>query len=68
MKSHSKLSLARSHIPSSLSLLLLLLQADLPSMADPRLWMLGCKDGAEAEIMVSILNKYIAQVSTKHRL
>jgi hypothetical protein len=37
-------------------------------MADPRLWMLGCKDGAEAEIMVSILNKYIAQVSTKHRL
>jgi hypothetical protein len=38
-----------------------LLQADLPSMSDPRLWMLGCKDGAEGEIMVSILNKYIAQ-------
>jgi hypothetical protein len=37
-------------------------------MADPRLWMLGCKDGAEGEIMVSILNKYIAQVRSTQQL
>lgn len=39
------------------------LQANLPDMRDPRLWMIRCKDGAEAEIMVALVNKYIAKAS-----
>lgn len=39
------------------------LQANLPDMRDPRLWMMRCKDGAEAEIMVALTNKFIAKAS-----
>ena len=33
----------------------------LPSMADPKLWMMACKEGEEAAILIAITNKYIAR-------
>jgi transcription elongation factor SPT5 len=35
-------------------------QANLPSREDPKLWLIKCKDGAETDIMIALVNKYIA--------
>ena len=42
--------------------------ASLPSMRDPKLWMLACKEGEETAIMVALLNKYIAKEAAGERL
>ena len=41
-------------------------QAELPTSADPKLWLVRCKDGAEAELLAAIANKYM-QATTAGR-
>ena len=43
-------------------------QAALPELRDPRLWMLKCKEGAEAEILIALLNKFVARAEAGERL
>jgi hypothetical protein len=43
-------------------------RAALPDMRDPKLWMLGCKEGEETAILVALLNKYVAREAAGERL
>lgn len=36
-------------------------QAALPAMRDPKLWLVGCKDGEEAAILIALCNKFVAR-------
>ena len=46
----------------------LLAQASLPSMRDPKLWMLACKEGEEAAICIALVNKAVAREAEGERL
>jgi hypothetical protein len=39
----------------------LLHQAALPAMRDPKLWMVGCKEGEEPGVLIALCNKCIAR-------
>lgn len=39
----------------------LLHQAALPAMRDPKLWMVGCKEGEEPGVLIALCNKAIAR-------
>eukprot|EP00033_Pygsuia_biforma_P003148 GCRY01003455.1.p1 GENE.GCRY01003455.1~~GCRY01003455.1.p1 ORF type:complete len:727 (-),score=165.02 GCRY01003455.1:479-2659(-) len=43
-------------------------QALLPSVSDPKLWLCRCKIGAERELAVSLLNRYIHTINSEHPL
>ena len=43
-------------------------QALLPSVKDPKLWMVRCKAGHEKEAVISLMNKYIAMQGTGNEL
>jgi len=46
----------------------MLAQTDLPSLRDPRLFMIRCKDGREQEVVVALCNKFIASAAEGKRL
>ena len=46
----------------------MLQQATLPDRSDPKLWMVGCKDGEEMTIMIALVNKFIARDEAGERL
>ena len=35
--------------------------AALPDMRDPKLWMVGCKEGEEASVLIALCNKFLAR-------
>ena len=36
-------------------------EAALPSITDPKLWQLRCKEGSEADILIALMNKFVAK-------
>ena len=43
-------------------------QAALPDMRDPKLWMVGVKEGEEATVLIALCNKFVAQRAAGERM